>query len=335
MTLLELAFDPQVVAASVLLVGAAASGVSLYATLGGLGLASRLSLIPALPPGLTGLENGLVIATAGVLLLIEAAADREPAFAGMWHTLHALAKPIAAALLCLSALAATPASLTLAACVMAAAVALAFHAIRYGARVAYRMPDAPRGSVPWTLGEAALAVALLRPLRFPQAAPALAVALLVFMLAAGPIGFRAFRLGVAAQRARLRAFLGEGGWSDVSELPGSLRRAIPPTPFAGTPPRATRAGVLGAPRIGRFQAAWLVADARGHRLLARTWRGSRHVEIRPPLTVELRPGAWADLLEIGTEAGELRILLLKDGPAPALVTRSLASEPVMESRVHS
>lgn len=333
--MLELALDPQVAAASILLVGAAASGISLYATLGVLGLASRMNLIPALPPGLTGLENGLVITTAGVLLLIEAAADREPAFAGMWHTLHALVKPVAAALLCLAALAGAPASLIFAACTMAAAVALAFHAIRYGGRVAYRMPDAPRGSALWTLAEAALAVAILLPMRFPRAAPVLAVALLVLLLAAGPIAFRAFRLGIAAQRARLRAFLGEGGWSEFAELPRSLRRAVPPTPFAGTPPRAARAAILSAPSIGRFQAAWLVADAHGHRLLARTWLGTRHVEIRPLLTLDLRPGAWADLLEIGTAAGKFRVFLLKDGPAPALVMRSLASEPVTESRVHS
>lgn len=335
MTLTDLMRDPEVLAAAVLLVGAAASGISLYATLAALGLASRLDLVPTLPPGLTGLENGLVITTAGLLLLIEAAADREPAFAGMWLTLHALVKPLAAAMLCLSALAHASAPLTFAACIMAATIALAFHAIRYGARVARRMPAAPRGSALWTLGEAFLAVAILAAVRFPQAAPPTAAALLLVVLATGPIGFRAFRLGLAAQRARLRAFLGEGGWSELAEVPASLRRAVPATPFAGRPPRATRAGVLEAPGIGRFQAAWLVSDAHGHRLLARTWRGTRHVEILPPVSVRLIPGTWADRLDIASREAALRIFLLKDGPPPVVIVRSLAPEPPAESRVDS
>jgi hypothetical protein len=184
-----------------------------------------------------------------------------------------------------------------------------------------------------SLAEAALAVALLVPMRYTQAAPHTAAGLLLLMLVGGPLGFRAFRLGVSAQRARLRAFLGQSGWSDLTRVPPSLRGAVPATPLGGTPARATRVGVLQAPGIGRFQRAWLVFDTGGQRLLARTWRGRREVPIGPPGAAHLRPGAWADLLELSGETPNLRILLFKDGPAPVLVTRSLSPEPVADSRV--
>lgn len=333
MSVLEVMRDPESVAAAILLIGAAASGIHLYATLGALGIASRLDLIPALPPGLSGLENGLVIATAGVLLLVEALADREPAFAGMWHTLHALVKPLAAALLSFSAIAGASAPALAGACALAAVTALLFHALRYGARIAHRMPDAPRGSFLLSLGEAALAVAFLVPLRFPTAAVPIAVGLVLVLLVGGPLGFRAFRLGVSAQRARLRFFLGESGWSGLERLPASLRRAVASPSLGGTPPRATRVGVLHAPGIGRFQRAWLVSDESGHRLLARTWRGRREVRVDDAGPPQLHAGAWADLLETAGPAEKLRILLFKDGPAPALVARSLAPEPVRGPRV--
>lgn len=335
MSLAELIAQPSLVAGAILLIGAAASGVNLYATLGGLGLASRLNLIPALPPGLTGLENGLVISTAGMLLLVEALADREPAFAGMWHTLHALVKPVAAALLCLSALAGIGPLEALSACALAAGASLLVHAMRYGLRVARRLPDAPRGSFLWTLAEAVVALALLLPLRFTLAAVPTAAALLLLMLAAGPLGFRAFRLGVSAQRARLRSFLGEGGWMEVDRLPGAFQAAIPATPLGGTPPRAARAAVLQAPGMGRFQKAWLVSDGDGLRLLAASWRGRREVAIAAPAPAVLETGTWADLLEVGNEAEKLRILLLKDGPDPALVLRAIAAEPLTGSRVQT
>ena len=335
MNVAELAARPDVVAASLLLIIAAAGGINLYATLGGLGIASRLGLIPLLPPGLSGLENGLVIGTAAILLVVEAAADREHAFAGMWHTLHALVKPLAAALLAASALAGRPAGEVAFACAMAGFTALLFHAMRYGARIARRLPDPPRGGVLQTLGEALLALALLVTLRYTYAAPPTALGLLLVGAVAGPLGYRAFRLGLAAQRARLRLFLGEAGWTAMEDVPRGLRRMVPATPLGGTPSRATRIGFLRAPGIGRFTRGWLVAGPDGGRVLGRALFGRRTVEVPAGGEVALRSGSWADRLEVTTPAGKLQILLLKDGPAPALVARALAAEPPSERRVES
>ena len=325
--------QPFAIATATLLVVAAAAGINLYVTLGALGIASRLGLIVALSPGVSGLENGLVIATAAGLLLVEALADRELAFAGMWHTVHAIVKPLAAGLLAASALAGQPAQLILAGSLLAALTALVFHGIRYGARVARRIPDPPRGGFLVTLAEAAIALALLVTVRFREASVPTAAGLVLVALVAGPVGLRAFRLGVSAQRARLKAMLGRKGWYEIGRLPRSLQAAVPETPLAGTPARAMKVGILSVPGFGRFSRAWLVADTGGHRLLCRSLRGRRHYEIPGRPAVEIVPGAWADAVEIDAAAGKLRILLLKDGPAPALVARSLAPEPVSDHRV--
>ena len=335
MSFLEAISQPMLIAAATLLVVAAAAGLNLYATLVGLGLASRLGLIPALPPGLTGIENGLVIGTAAGLLLVELIADREPALAGMWHSLHALVKPLAAALLTASALIGRPTEDLLGACILAAAIALLFHGMRYGLRVARRLPDAPRGGVLLTLGEAAAAAALLVTVRYPEAAVPVAAGLLLVAAVVGPLSFRAFRLGMSAQRARLRAFLGETGWKELDVLPGALRAAVPVTPLAGTPPRVTRVGVLRAPGFNRFSRAWLVVDSEGHRLLRQSIRGRRHYRIPAGAAFSIRPGSWADTVEIEAAAEKLQILLMKDGPAPPLVARSLAPEPLSARRVDS
>ena len=334
MSFLETISQPFVIGAASLFVVAAAAGLNLYATLVGLGIASRLGLIPALPPGLTGIENGLVIGTATALLVVEMLADREPAFAGMWHSLHTLVKPLAAALLTASALIAEPTEVLLGACILAAAITMLFHGMRYGLRVTRRLPDAPRGGALLTLGEAAVAIALLGVMRYREASVPTAAGLLLVAVVIGPLSFRAFRLGMSAQRARLRSFLGESGWKDLEELPAALRGAVPPTPLAGTPPRVTRVGVLRAPGFNRFSRAWLVADSGGHRLLRQSIRGRRHYEIPAEAPFTIRPGTWADTVEVELPAEKLQILLLKDGPAPPLVARSLAPEPHLPRRVN-
>jgi hypothetical protein len=94
-----------------------------------------------------------------------------------------------------------------------------------------------------------------------------------------------------------------------------------------------KVGVLRAPGFGRFSRAWLVADTGGHRLLCRSLLGRRHYAIPGGAAVTVVAGTWADALEIDAAAEKLRILLLKDGPAPAVVARSLAPERVSAARV--
>jgi hypothetical protein len=76
-----------------------AAGLNLYATVGVIGLATRLGWIGPLPGSLIGLSSWWVIGTALTLTLIEFLASLIPAVASAWDTLHSLIRPPAAAAL--------------------------------------------------------------------------------------------------------------------------------------------------------------------------------------------------------------------------------------------
>ena len=76
-----------------------AAGLNLYATVGIIGLASRLNWIGPLPGSLNALSSWWVIGIALVLMTIEFLASLMPAVASIWDTLHSLIRPPAAAAL--------------------------------------------------------------------------------------------------------------------------------------------------------------------------------------------------------------------------------------------
>lgn len=76
-----------------------AAGLNLYATVGIVGLATRLGWIGPLPGSLTGLSSWWVIGIALGLTMIEFLASLVPAVASAWDTIHSLVRPPAAAAL--------------------------------------------------------------------------------------------------------------------------------------------------------------------------------------------------------------------------------------------
>jgi hypothetical protein len=76
-----------------------AAGLNLYATVGIIGLATRLGWIGPLPGSLVGLSSWWVIGVALVLMTVEFLASLIPAVASAWDTLHSLVRPPAAAAL--------------------------------------------------------------------------------------------------------------------------------------------------------------------------------------------------------------------------------------------
>jgi hypothetical protein len=76
-----------------------AAGLNLYATVGIVGLCTRLGWIGPLPGSLDALTSWWVIGFALVLMMIELLASLVPAIASIWDTLHSLIRPPAAAAL--------------------------------------------------------------------------------------------------------------------------------------------------------------------------------------------------------------------------------------------
>ena len=87
-----------IVLAGQLLGTAFACGLNLYATVALLGIAARVGLT-SLPPGMTGLSNGVVIGSAAALYIIEFVIDRTPVADHVWEAVHTIIRPAAAALL--------------------------------------------------------------------------------------------------------------------------------------------------------------------------------------------------------------------------------------------
>ncbi len=92
-------FAVEILAHIGVLFGAAwASGVNLYLTVAGLGLAHRLGWV-ALPGDMAVISHPAVIVVAGVLFLIEFLADKVPVVDSVWNSLHTFVRPTAGAAL--------------------------------------------------------------------------------------------------------------------------------------------------------------------------------------------------------------------------------------------
>lgn len=119
------------------LVVAYASGISPYATVALLGLASRLGWVAPLPGELGVVGHPLVITVAAALWAVEFLATLVPWLASLWETLHSLVRPPAAALLAvLTVWQGDPTLIALVAGLLGGGLGLATHATKLGVRVA-------------------------------------------------------------------------------------------------------------------------------------------------------------------------------------------------------
>jgi len=112
-----------------------ASGISLYATVAVLGVATRIGWIdPPMP--LAGVASWWVIIAATVLYLLEFVATLVPGVASAWETVHSLVRPpAAAALAAMTAWHADPAEVVIAA-LLGGGIAVTTHTTKLGMRYA-------------------------------------------------------------------------------------------------------------------------------------------------------------------------------------------------------
>ncbi len=112
------------------------SGISLYATVALLGIATRLGWVGPLPGLLGDLSSPLVMGIAIVLALIEFLATLIPGVASLWETVHTFIRPPAAAFLAIATAWHTDPSLIFAAGLLGGGLGLATHVTKLGLRVA-------------------------------------------------------------------------------------------------------------------------------------------------------------------------------------------------------
>src|SRR5690606_3857303 len=180
-----------------------ASGLNVYVTVAVLGLASRLGWGPTLPPGLRGLEDGVVIASATLLFLVEFILDKVPHVDSLWDAIHTFIRPMAAALLAFAATDGVPVAIRIGVATLAGVTALASHGTNVGLRLALNPASRRLARLIASLGEDAAAIAIaVTALLFPETAPAVAAAILAVLLFFGPGLWRPFVFGIRAIAAR-------------------------------------------------------------------------------------------------------------------------------------
>jgi hypothetical protein len=332
--------NPALILGGQMLGSAFACGLNLYATIAVLGLAGRLDWIAELPPGLRGLENGVVIGAAIALFVAEFIIDRVPYADTVWEAVHTVIRPGAAALLAVLALqdAPWPWYLVAGAAGAAAVVALAAHGSKAGVRLilANRRARAIahgtstfRNSAARTaaslLEDAAAIGVVIAALLYPGAAVAILAACLGVLVLAGPRLWRAAFLGLFAVAARLRGFFGRKGWRSRAQVPRWIRTAVPENPLGTGPVRAARATLSGMPGVGPYRHGWLVFCGDRPRFLYRAFFRTRTADLPAPIEVRLTGGVLTDTLSFHANgsgpARRLTLHLLKDGP-PAELARA-------------
>ncbi|MGH7481516.1 MAG: DUF4126 domain-containing protein [Longimicrobiales bacterium] len=304
-----------------------AGGLNLYATVAMLGLGSRFGLTDPLPPELRGLEDGLIVGAALVFIAIEVVAERIPYVDSIWATIHALVKPIAAALLALALLNPEPTSVRFFVVASTAALALFAHASRGAVSASAEEVRRPWNEVRIHLLHTAGAVGLVLTYQdHPLLALLLSVIILAWIVVLGPRAWRALLLTALAQLGRIRALAGRSQWRLPHELPAELRPLLPERAIAAPQLRAVRAGLKGLHGVGTYRNGWLVLAPDGTSFLFRTLLGPKRIDLPPVRDTIVVPGPWLDAVEImGADGSRCTLLLMKDGPHPDLAAQHLSS----------
>ena len=295
-----------------------ASGLNLYATVAIIGLASRLGWITQLPPGLRGLENGLVIGSALFLFTVEFVVEKVQYFGAVWDAVHTIVRPFAAALLAIVALEDMPWEVKLAAAAASATVAFAAHSSQAGLRVmiANSRFTGPALITLTTLLIDALAVALAAgTLLYPATALAVVGAALLVSVVVGPRLWRAAGFGAESVIRRVRRFFGRQGWRSRDRLPRRIRAVVPAPDLGRSPARGARAAAVGVPGAGAYRTGWLVVGDDGNAFVFRSFISARRIELPRFVESRIEPGPLCDSLHFKAEKKSFTLLLLKDGPS--------------------
>jgi len=126
----------------VLLGSSWASGVNLYLTIAGLGIADRIGLI-SLPGKLDTISSLPVIIVALLLFAIEFFADKIPYVDSVWDSVHTFIRPLGGAALAYMAMAESAPAIQLSVALMCGAISADSHLTKASTRVAINTSPEP------------------------------------------------------------------------------------------------------------------------------------------------------------------------------------------------
>ena len=166
----------------VLLGSSWASGVNLYLTIAGLGIAQRIGLI-SLPGNLDALSGLPVIIVAILLYAVEFFADKIPYVDSAWDSIHTFIRPVGGAALAYMATANVGPVVQLPVALLSGAVAMDSHLTKATSRVAINTSPEPITNSVASVSEDALVVgALWLIIKHPIIAGILVILFILFSI---------------------------------------------------------------------------------------------------------------------------------------------------------
>ncbi|MCK5215655.1 MAG: DUF4126 domain-containing protein [Candidatus Omnitrophica bacterium] len=165
-----------------LLGGSWASGVNLYLTAAGLGIAHRFHWV-TLPGELEILAHPLVIAVAIIIYLIEFFADKIPYVDSLWDSFHTIIRPAGGAALGYLAMSEAGPAARMAASLVTGSIAMDSHLTKAASRAAINTsPEPVTNSVASVTEDISVVGILVLIARHPVIASLLVIAFLVFSI---------------------------------------------------------------------------------------------------------------------------------------------------------
>src|SRR4029079_3576115 len=138
-----------------------AAGLNLYATVGIIGLATKLRWIGPLQGSLNGISSWWVIIPACTLAAIECLASLIPAVASAWDTIHSLIRPPAAAALAAATAWHRDPAVVLVAALLGGGLGATTHTTKLGLRYAVDASPEPVSNGVMSVSELGLVTAIM------------------------------------------------------------------------------------------------------------------------------------------------------------------------------
>ena len=159
-----------------------AAGINLYATVAILGLAQRFGWVQ-LPEQFKVFDHDWIIATAGVLYVIEFVADKVPWVDSIWDSIHTLIRPVGGAMIAVASLGDASPLMTGLIALLGGTIAAGSHATKAGTRVAANASPEPFSNWFLSFAEDAFVIGLsFITLKYPLVALGVSVAILFLIV---------------------------------------------------------------------------------------------------------------------------------------------------------
>lgn len=192
-----------------------AAGLNLYATVGIIGLATRMGWIGPLPGSLAGITSWWVIGIALTLTAVEFFASLIPAIASAWDTLHSLVRPPAAAALAAATAWHGDPAFVLVAALLGGGMAVTTHTTKLGLRYAVDASPEPVSNGVMSVSELSVVAALMMFIwNHPYITLAIALVALIALIVLVRLIWRTLRQVMSGRWVPYRGFRQEARTSD-------------------------------------------------------------------------------------------------------------------------